>query len=341
MGYILDTSKNSNMKKIIFKTILFCQFLFIMGCKDVYVFQNPYDPKTSPETWVPKNFIANQDSIFVNISWKQDVKNIDGFILEKPLANGNFEKIYFPMDESQLNYQDNIFDYFNPTTPYEFYIEYKISAYAGNNISSQNIVKARIVNIYEDQVFIPGFGVTDIEGNKYKTAVYKNGQEWMIENLNVSQYNDGSSIPNIQNNNQWTLYNYGKWSYYEHNNDYGNEFKKLYNWYAVNDPKNICPVGWHIPTNAEWENLINLIGPKNVAGDRMRIDRSNSSNFSALIGGSRNYSGVFYNINEHGYWWTATALNESNALSYYIFGDRIEKINISKANGYSVRCLKD
>ncbi|NDF60572.1 MAG: hypothetical protein EB100_05775, partial [Crocinitomicaceae bacterium] len=120
-----------------------------------------------------------------------------------------------------------------------------------------------------------GYGpnISDNDGNTYKT-VYIGTQQWMAENLKVTKYNDGTSIPNISNNTQWSNLTTGAWSYY--NNDVANNAKygKLYNWYAVspttNGNKNVCPTGWHVPTDAEWTVLTDYLGGENVAGGKMK-----------------------------------------------------------------------
>ena len=113
--------------------------------------------------------------------------------------------------------------------------------------------------------------IKDIEGNLYKTVTIGT-QQWMAENLKVSKYIDGTTIPNITDNTQWENNTTGAWSYY--NNDAANNTKygKLYNWYAVskttNDNKNVCPTGWYVPTDAEWTVLTDYLGGTTVAGGK-------------------------------------------------------------------------
>ena len=144
-----------------------------------------------------------------------------------------------------------------------------------------------------------GANVTDVEGDIYKT-VYIGTQHWRGENLKVSKYNDGSAIPNITDNTEWTKLTTGAWSYY--NNDAANKanYGKLYKWYAVskttNGNKNLCPTGWHVPTYAEWNVLTEYLGGDSVAGGKMKevgttnwispnIDATNTSLFTGLPGG--------------------------------------------------------
>ena len=202
-----------------------------------------------------------------------------------------------------------------------------------------------------------GSNITDSENNTYKT-VYIGTQQWMAENLKVSKYSDGTTIPNITDSTQWQNNTTGAWSYY--NNDAANNAKygKLYNWYAVsktsNGNKNVCPTGWHIPTDAEWTVLTDYLGGVNVAGGKMKeVDTTswnsanagatNTSLFSALPGGYRNYDGDYSNVGFDGNWWSSTEDDTFNAwfrdLSLYN-GFAISS-SYSKKRGLSVRCLRD
>jgi len=199
--------------------------------------------------------------------------------------------------------------------------------------------------------------VFDIEGNSYKT-IYIGNQQWMGENLKTAKYNDGTLIPNVKDNTQWSNLTTGAWAYY--NNYAANNVKygKLYNWYAVspitNGNKNICPVGWHVPTDAEWTALTDYLGGSGVAGGKMKevsttnwkspnTDATNMSLFTGLPGGFRTTSGYDRYIYCEGYWWSS-----SEATSYYVWYRNLNSVhgsavrtNYEKANGYSVRCLRD
>ena len=202
-----------------------------------------------------------------------------------------------------------------------------------------------------------GPNISDNDGNTYKT-VYIGTQQWMAENLKVTKYNDGTSIPNISDNTQWSNLTTGAWSYY--NNDVANNAKygKLYNWYAVspttNGNKNVCPTGWHVPTDAEWTVLTDYLGGENVAGGKMKevgttswnspnTDATNTSLFTGLPGGSRGYGGDYGSIGSYGIWWSSTELNTSFAWYRYLsnFFGNADRLNAYKKNGLSVRCLRD
>ena len=221
-------------------------------------------------------------------------------------------------------------------------------------------------------IFTPGAGVT-YAGYHYPSIVLGNGQEWMAQNLNTTQYNDGTAIPLVTDQNQWAA-NYSNGTTLPmmcwYNNDQAtytaNTFGALYNWYAVspttNGNRNVCPTGWHVPSDAEWSVLINYLDPNanggntnpNVAGGKMKStgtqfwqgpnqDATNESGFSGLPGGGRNYSATFSVIGNFGYWWSSTENSTNNAwfrnLSYA--NGYVVRNSDNKNSGFSVRCLRD
>ena len=116
--------------------------------------------------------------------------------------------------------------------------------------------------------------ISDIDGNTYK--IVEIGQQyWMQSNLKVSRYRNGDSIPTGLLDSIWLKFTKGAAAQFE--NKFSNEsiYGKLYNWYAVNDPRGLCPEGWHIPTNSEWNQLINQLGKKSVAGGKMKSKGTN------------------------------------------------------------------
>jgi uncharacterized protein (TIGR02145 family) len=223
--------------------------------------------------------------------------------------------------------------------------------------------KTCAINVTVDDVVqnsTSGYGsnISDIDGNTYKT-VYIGSQQWMAENLKVSKYNDGTAIPNITDNTQWKSLTTGAWAYY--NNDAVNNAKygKLYNWYAVsqtsNGNKNVCPSGWHIPSDAdEWTVLIDYLGDINVAGGKMKesgltswnspnTDASNTSLFTSLPGGYRDYNGIYYNNGKMGMWWSSTEYGTLNAWNRNLgfSSGGAGRSGADKKHGFSVRCVRD
>ena len=203
----------------------------------------------------------------------------------------------------------------------------------------------------------PGPNITDADGNSYKTVTIGT-QTWMAENLKVSKYSDGTTIPNITDNTQWQNNTTGAWSHY--NNDVANNAKygKLYNWYAVspttNGNKNVCPTGWHVPTDAEWSVLTNYLGGEGVAGGKMKevgttswkssnIEVTNESLFTALPGGYRTYGGGFVYFGNVGRWWSSSDDGMVYAWYRVLDGESVDarRGDTNKDYGLSVRCLKD
>ena len=202
-----------------------------------------------------------------------------------------------------------------------------------------------------------GSNITDKEGNSYKT-VYIGTQQWMAENLKVSIYSDGTTIPNITDNTQWQNNTTGAWAYY--NNDAANNAKygKLFNWYAVskttNGNKNVCPTGWHVPTDSEWTVLTDYLGGNIVAGGKLKevgTTNWNSPNtyvtnillFTGLPGGARYGGGDYGDVGDYGYWWSSTEYDTDDAWNrdlYYDSGPALSYDDDKKA-GFSVRCLRD
>ena len=203
-----------------------------------------------------------------------------------------------------------------------------------------------------------GSNITDVEGNSYKT-VFIGTQQWMGENLKTSKYSDGTTIPNITDITQWSNLMTGVWAYY--NNDAANNAKygKLYNWYVVsetsnNGNKNVCPTGWHVPSDAEWTVLTDYLGGASVAGGKMKevgttnwnspnIIYTNTSLFTGLPGGYRYSNGNYYYVGNYGYWWSSTEASTNYAWNRVLtntYGNA-GSYDGDKRSGLSVRCLRD
>ncbi len=195
--------------------------------------------------------------------------------------------------------------------------------------------------------------VSDIEGNTYKT-IEVGDQVWMAENLRVTQYNDGTAIPNVEDELNWKNTTSPAYSWYENKEGtYAIPYGALYNWYTINTGE-LCPVGWHIPSVEEWETLILNLGDRPLAGGEIKEkgdthwkspnrNATNSSGFSALPGGFRNSGeGHFYQLGENGYWWSSSEKFDSAWELKLNFNDGYTYIELGiPSNGNSIRCLKD
>jgi len=218
---------------------------------------------------------------------------------------------------------------------------------------------------------MPGMGshgtIRDIDGNHYSTVMIGD-QEWMAENLRTTRFRNGDPIPNVTENREWrelSRTETGSWAYNENDIAYGDLYGKLYNWYAVDDARGLCPEGWTIPSDEDWITMelylgldkvqaywtrrrgrdINLGGKLKAATDLWEAPNrgaNNESGFNALPGGSRNYDGAFGGIGFGGLWWTSTEHSENFAwlrnLTYF-YTDKYRYF-FFKTNGYSVRCIR-
>jgi len=210
----------------------------------------------------------------------------------------------------------------------------------------------------------PAVGSPTIDGYTYPTVTIGT-QVWMAENLRTTKYSDGTAIPLVVDKTAWADIYYKStiqpamcW----YNNDQptytANKYGALYNWYAVNPStnggKNVCPTGWHVPTDAEWATLANYLGGNGVAGGKMKTTgtslwlspnngATNSSGFSGFPGGSRYSNGSFNGISNYGYWWSFS--EDDASLAWYTrlnySNDDLGRNSYSKWEGFSVRCLRD
>jgi uncharacterized protein (TIGR02145 family) len=179
-------------------------------------------------------------------------------------------------------------------------------------------------------------------------------QGWMQKNLNEDKFRNGDPIPEARDTAEWRKAGENQqpaWCYYDNDASNGTKYGKLYNWYAVNDARGLAPEGWHIPTDAEWTTLTDFLGGEEIAGTKMKStsgwnengNGTNSSGFSGLPGGNRNYYGSFYYIGEYGFWWSSSEGTTYNAWGREMnYGNgNVFRFNIDKSFGFSVRCLRD
>jgi len=202
--------------------------------------------------------------------------------------------------------------------------------------------------------------ITDIDGNVYQ-IVQIGDKFFMKENLKVIHYNDGSEILYLIKDNDWISTSLGAYSIPDNNESNTDTYGYLYNWYAVNDKRGICPEGWHVLSNNEYTLLTDYLGGGSVAGGKMKEctpescpqseywdipnrGATNESGFTALPSGYRdNKNGNYYTMGDYGYFWTSTEKNSNYAryrrLNHYY--SRFVRGNKNKKNGFSVRCIKD
>ncbi len=290
--------------------------------------------------------------------------------------------VMFVANDNMYLYIDNILIGETPYTPNNpsddlFYIGRQINDNAGSvlhethfngsiddiRIYDRKLTPAEIsVLFYEDGY--PKTLITDIDGNSYNT-VEIGTQTWMSENLKTTKYSNGEAIPNVTNNTSWAGLTSGAYCWY--NNDasaYKNSFGALYNFYAVTDSRNICPTGWHVPSDAEWTTLTDYLTNNgygyedsgsdiaksmaaksgwatdatagNVGNDQAS---NNSSGFSALPSGHRQFTGnAFAGAGVYVDWWSSTA---NYYRSMHTAGNSVTRNAYPERSGFAVRCLKD
>lgn len=195
--------------------------------------------------------------------------------------------------------------------------------------------------------------VSDVEDHVYSTVLI-GGQCWTVENLKTGTFRNGDPIPNVTGQTAWAELTTGAWSHFNNNSSNETLYGKLYNAYAVNDSRGICPEGWHVPSHDEWIELIDLLGGSDVAGGKLKTigtvnwqspntGATNEVGFSALPGGYRLYNGIFYSLGQFALFWSSTEFmtdlfhNQNIGFSY---ANAYSNLNEGRV-GFSVRCLRD
>jgi uncharacterized protein (TIGR02145 family) len=195
--------------------------------------------------------------------------------------------------------------------------------------------------------------VTDIDGNVYH--VVKIGkQRWMQENLKATHFRNGYAIPELEYNNDWPFAGNAAWCYYERDAQNNDTYGKLYNWYVVSGPGNVCPAGWHVPSDQEFQLLSDFLGGDDISGAHMKAIKlwderdekiaNNSSGFTALPAGMRYWGGSFGRPGADGAdFWSTTDYTPNTAICRILYygGSKPGHHYLDKRSGLSVRCVGD
>lgn len=201
----------------------------------------------------------------------------------------------------------------------------------------------------------------DIDGNQYKTITIGD-QVWMAADLKTTRYNDGSPVPQVLHNDAWAGLTAPAFCWYNNDSTHKETYGVLYNWYAVKTGK-LCPDGWHVPSDEEWNTLVSGFSSLGVAGGALKeagtahwrspnTGATNETGFTALPGGYRSYNGTFNLLRAAGYWWSSTEGNWYGAgadgkPSTVIFwnlrykSSEIFRFVSEQSNGFCVRCVMD
>ncbi len=229
--------------------------------------------------------------------------------------------------------------------------------------------------------------LTDVDGNEYQTLII-GSQEWMAENLRVTRYQNGHDIPTGLNNTDWgnttegayAIYDHDHWSAEGINSSQAmvDAYGKLYNWYAIDDSRGLCPEGWSVPDNDDWQHLIDYIVAQGLpnesdnpdgAGYALRSCRQVESplggncdttvhprwnhaavhgfdefGFAALPGGIRGTSS-YGQMGNMASWWSSSELSPSSPAAWIweirIGNGNLNRIGYGKDFGMSVRCVRE
>jgi uncharacterized protein (TIGR02145 family) len=193
----------------------------------------------------------------------------------------------------------------------------------------------------------------DIDGNVYNNTVTIGTQVWMVENLKTTRYSNGDTIGTTASDISGESTPRYQWAY---NGDEGRvaAYGRLYTWYAAADSRNVCPTGWHVPTDGDWTILTTFLGGEDIAGGKLKetgtthwltpnTGATNESDFTALPGGYRYYTGLFSYLGNRGFWWSSTehSVSQGYFLTMSSIFDFVNRDGTNKQYGFSVRCIKD
>jgi uncharacterized protein (TIGR02145 family) len=214
------------------------------------------------------------------------------------------------------------------------------------------------IPVSDSQVTFNFLPCADGDNNNY-SVVQIGTQIWMAENLRTTKYNDGAVIPLITDINAWAVLTTPGYCWY--NNDeatFKNTYGGLYNWYVTdissNGGKEVCPTGWHLPSDAEWTTLSTFLGGESIAGGKMKetgtthwaspnSDATNESGFTSIPGGSRYFDGTFDLLGQYSQWWSSSEFSIDNSWFRYLAVDNgsVTRISDSKQYGLSLRCFRE
>jgi uncharacterized protein (TIGR02145 family) len=196
--------------------------------------------------------------------------------------------------------------------------------------------------------------IRDIDGNIYKTITIGT-QTWMAENLRTAHYRNGEPIPQVTGNEDWSLLSTGAYCNFGNteNDTLIATYGRLYNWYAVNDSRNIAPKGWHVPSYEEWMTLVGFLGSDATSGGKMKesglihwldpnTGADNNSGFTSLPGSIRGPD-VFYTLGETANYWSSNEYEDDFAFGCcnLCYSTTAYCGYSNKYLGFSIRCVKD
>lgn len=219
------------------------------------------------------------------------------------------------------------------------------------NYSDVGVIMMNFAGGSDDGTVHTGFVQTVINLNNFSNTLNIGSQTWMNHNLRVSKYSNGDVIPQVQDPVQWSKLTTGAWCYYGNDSTHGVFDGKLYNWYAVHDPRGLAPQGWHVASAEEWGTLIGFVGGATVAGGNLKDAGTlhwqqpntgglNTVLFTAVPGGMRDGQGNFSDVGLNSYWWTSDA-DAPKTIAYNGSGIYDGNSTTPRQAGFTVRCVKN
>ena len=172
-------------------------------------------------------------------------------------------------------------------------------------------------------------------------------EEWSINNLNVNMFANGDTILHAKTDLEWSeagRKRQAAWCYYNNDSTMNKTHGKLYNWYAISDPRGLAPEGWRVATEKDWSKLSIAMGGIDLAGAKMmNFNNKEFGLFAPKPSGFRLVDGNFYSLNYEALWWSSTSFNENFAWSFalYFQNDSLNRGYSYKDYGLSVRCIKE
>jgi len=298
--------------------------------------QSAYSNENSAQMIIPAPtnlMVTAIDDQTIKLIWTDNCLFEVGYRIERKTGTGSFVQIA-EVNANSTEYEETDLTYGDTYT-------YRVWAFTLNNQSN-----------YSNEIDDP-WHVIDFDGNVYRTVKICN-QWWMAENLKVTHYRNGDAIPNVTDETEWSNLTTGAYCNYANNASNADTYGSLYNWYAVSDSRIIAPAGWHVPSDAEWQTLVDYLGGQAVAGGKMKeagtihwispnTGATNESSFSALPGGYRNYYGTYYHMGYGADFWSSTEYLSNYAWYRSLNGSSsgIYRYNNNKECGFSVRCVRD
>lgn len=199
-----------------------------------------------------------------------------------------------------------------------------------------------------------GAGVYDVDSNFYKTVVIKGSGEWMAEDLRTSHFSNNDTIPSGKNITDISGFGSPKFFFYPNGDSTVNlkKYGRLYTYFVVEDGRNVCPTGWHVPSYAEFDTLTIIVGGQEKGGGKLKATNlwaspntgaDNESLFTGLPAGFREPENVYPEVTKTGIWWTTTPEFDDRIWAYYLKYSYayVFRSGFDKKNANAIRCKRD